>query len=52
MKRYPGLQIDIEADLTSYKVYAERFRPLMRDTITYLSNALSSPNVKTIVVEG
>lgn len=52
MKRYAGLEINIESEIARYKELAERVRPLMRDSVSYLNNALNDPNIKSIVVEG
>lgn len=37
----PGLEVDIDAELERYAQYAERIRPLVRDTIGYLHASLS-----------
>jgi len=50
--QFPGqLVVDVEEELTKYKVFAEKIRPLVCDTVTYLHKALQD-ETKTIVVEG
>ncbi|KAK3753625.1 hypothetical protein QZH41_014732, partial [Actinostola sp. cb2023] len=50
-KLFPNLEVNIEEELTKYKKYAERIRPLVRDTVVYMNEALQKPNL-AIVVEG
>jgi len=47
---YPGLQVDIEAELERYKEYAERLRPLVVETVSYVRNTIESG--KRVLVEG
>lgn len=47
---FPDLKVDIEAELLRYKEYAERLRPMVKDTIMFLHKALQSG--KTVLVEG
>jgi adenylosuccinate synthase len=49
-KRYPELKVDIDSEITRYKGYAEVIRPMVRDTVTYMYNALVDG--KRIVIEG
>jgi len=51
MKRYPELQIDVNADLESLKEYRTRIKPMVHDTVTYMYEALQDPSTK-ILVEG
>lgn len=48
---YPGLSTNIEEEITKYKHYAEKIRPLVCDTVSYMNNALQNESAK-IVVEG
>lgn len=50
--RYEGLHVDVEEELLKYKVFRERIKPLVRDTVTFLSEALNCKEKKTIIVEG
>ncbi|XP_076320673.1 adenylosuccinate synthetase isoform X2 [Tachypleus tridentatus] len=47
---YPDLNVDVEAELARYKVYAEKIRPFVTDTVSYLHNAIIAG--KTVMVEG
>lgn len=49
-RSFPGLTVDPEAELKRYKEYAEKLRPLVRDTISYLHQSLSQG--KSVLVEG
>lgn len=49
-KIYPDFNVDVEAELEKYKEYAEKLRPLVKDTISYLHNALKEG--RSILVEG
>ena len=51
MRRYPDLEIDVDAELETYKRYQERIRPMVLDTVTYMHKALQD-KTKTILVEG
>ncbi|XP_073208236.1 adenylosuccinate synthetase isozyme 2-like isoform X2 [Lepidochelys kempii] len=48
---YPALTIDTEAELQQLKVYAERIRPLVKDGVYFMHQALHGPP-KKILVEG
>ncbi|KAG8239932.1 hypothetical protein J437_LFUL019525 [Ladona fulva] len=50
MRMFPMLNVDVQAELTRYKVYAEKIRPLVTDTVSFLHHALRSG--KQILVEG
>lgn len=52
LKRYPGLKINIDAELAWYKENVERLRPLVRDTVSYLHHVLNTSPSKTVIVEG
>ena len=36
MARYPALKVDKEAEMERYKKYAERIRPMVAETISYI----------------
>nr|XP_020652971.1 adenylosuccinate synthetase isozyme 2-like [Pogona vitticeps] len=48
---YPTLNIDTEAELEQLKVYAEKIRPLVKDGVYFMYQALHGPP-KKILVEG
>lgn len=50
--RYEGMQVEVEEELQKYKEFRERIKPLVRDTVTFLSEALNRNEKKTIIVEG
>ncbi|XP_055314841.1 adenylosuccinate synthetase [Sitodiplosis mosellana] len=49
-RMYTDFNVDVEAELEKYKEYAEKLRPLVKDTISYLHNALKEG--RSILVEG
>lgn len=49
-KVFPDLDVDVEAELVRYKDYAERIRPLVVETVSYIHSALNQG--KNILVEG
>ncbi|CAK9827553.1 Adenylosuccinate synthetase [Anthophora retusa] len=49
-KIFPALQVDVKAELQRYKEYAERIRPLVKETVQYLNEALCEG--KKVLVEG
>ncbi|XP_035733241.1 adenylosuccinate synthetase-like isoform X1 [Vespa mandarinia] len=49
-KMFPALQVDTKAELERYKDYAERVRPLVKETVQYLHQALKEN--KKVLVEG
>ncbi|XP_014204064.1 adenylosuccinate synthetase [Copidosoma floridanum] len=49
-KIFPSLKVDVENELKRYKGYAERIRPLVKETVHYLHNAVKKG--KKILVEG
>ncbi|CAB0037439.1 unnamed protein product [Trichogramma brassicae] len=49
-KIFPALVVDIKAELDRYKGYAERIRPLVRETVHYLYKAIKEG--KKVLVEG
>lgn len=57
-KRYGHFEYDTEAEILRYKVLAERLRPYVADTLTYIHKALSPPLTspptppKRVLVEG
>ncbi|XP_070807675.1 adenylosuccinate synthetase isozyme 2-like [Pituophis catenifer annectens] len=48
---YPTLNIDTEAELEQLKIYAEKIRPLVKDGVYFMYQALHGPS-KKILVEG
>uniref|UniRef100_A0A673C6S8 Adenylosuccinate synthetase n=1 Tax=Sphaeramia orbicularis TaxID=375764 RepID=A0A673C6S8_9TELE len=48
---YPTLEIDIEGELVKLKDYVERIKPMVRDGVHFMYEALHGPP-KTILVEG
>ncbi|XP_017142120.1 adenylosuccinate synthetase [Drosophila miranda] len=50
LRLFPSINVDVEAELTRYRDYAEKVRPYVKDTICFLHTALR--NGKTILVEG
>jgi len=49
--RFPDLEIPIEEDLKIYKEYAEKLRPMVIDTTTYLNKRLKDDSCR-VLVEG
>uniref|UniRef100_A0A4D5R8Y1 Adenylosuccinate synthetase n=1 Tax=Scolopendra viridis TaxID=118503 RepID=A0A4D5R8Y1_SCOVI len=49
-RMFPTLEIDIENELKRYKVYAEKIKPFVSNTISYLHQALKHNS--NIIVEG
>ncbi|CAF4867764.1 unnamed protein product [Pieris macdunnoughi] len=49
-RMFPSLEVDIEGELIKYKEYAEKIRPLVKDTVTYLHKEISSGS--KVLVEG
>lgn len=47
---FPGINFNVESELERYRVYAEKLRPYVKDSIWYLHSALSCG--KKILVEG
>jgi adenylosuccinate synthase len=46
----PDLNVDIDAELTKYKSYAEQIRPFVIETISYIHGAILTN--KSVLVEG
>jgi len=44
-----GLKVDVEAELSRYKQFAERIRPFVTETVTLMHRLLSEENKKTLV---
>ncbi|CAG0917599.1 unnamed protein product [Notodromas monacha] len=47
---FPGLEINVEEEIERYRDFAERLRPLVRDTVTLLHDALKEG--KSVLIEG
>jgi adenylosuccinate synthase len=52
MLNLPGLDIDIEAEIARYKEYAEKIRPLVVDSVAWLTERTRSAEEINILVEG
>uniref|UniRef100_A0A8C5MBH4 Adenylosuccinate synthetase n=1 Tax=Leptobrachium leishanense TaxID=445787 RepID=A0A8C5MBH4_9ANUR len=48
---YPSLEIDIDGELNRLKVYAEQVKPMVKDGVYFIYEALHGPR-KKILVEG
>ncbi|CAH0400598.1 unnamed protein product [Chilo suppressalis] len=49
-RMFPSLEVDVDAELARYKEYADKIRPLVRDTVSYLHHEIRSG--KKVLVEG
>nr|CAD7595429.1 unnamed protein product [Timema genevievae] len=49
-RMFPDLQVNVEAEIVRYKAYAERVRPYVVDTVSYLHSALKKG--QSVLVEG
>ncbi|XP_049878170.1 adenylosuccinate synthetase [Pectinophora gossypiella] len=49
-RMFPSLQVDIEEELSRYKLYAKQVRPLVRDTVSYLHKEIGKG--RRVLVEG
>ncbi|XP_034940912.1 adenylosuccinate synthetase [Chelonus insularis] len=49
-RMFPSLHVDVKAELERYKGYAERIRPLVKETVYYLNSALKAG--QKVLVEG
>ncbi|KAF9405999.1 hypothetical protein HW555_013476 [Spodoptera exigua] len=49
-RMFPTLEVDIDAELARYREYAEKIRPMVRDTVSYLHKAIGEG--KKVLVEG
>jgi adenylosuccinate synthase len=49
-RMFPELQVDVEAELVRYEVYAERIRPYVVESVSYLHSALRKG--QKVLVEG
>lgn len=49
---FPDLEVDVEAELARYKKYAEEVRPMVKDTVFFMNQAINSVDSKFIIVEG
>lgn len=47
---FPSLEVDIDSELVRYKEYAEKIRPMVRDTVSYLHKAIAEG--RRVLVEG
>ncbi|KAG6455275.1 hypothetical protein O3G_MSEX009125 [Manduca sexta] len=49
-RMFPSLEVDIETELAKYREYAEKVRPMVRDTVSYLHKEIAAG--KKVLVEG
>lgn len=49
-RMFPALVVDVDAELAKYQKYAERIRPFVKETVSYLDKCLQDG--KKILVEG
>lgn len=49
-RMFPSLDVDIESELVKYREYAEKVRPMVRDTVSYLDKEIKAG--KKVLVEG
>ncbi|KAG4075522.1 hypothetical protein HA402_003347 [Bradysia odoriphaga] len=49
-KLFPTFKVDVDAELERYREYAEKLRPMVKDTINYLYHALKDG--RSVLVEG
>lgn len=49
-RMFPDLEVDVKNELARYKVYADKVRPLVRDTVSYMNQSLKQE--KKVLVEG
>lgn len=49
-RMFPSLKVDVEGELIRYKGYAEKIRPNVRDTVSFLDRAIKEG--KKVLVEG
>lgn len=49
-RMFPNLTVDVDTELARYKKYAEKIRPLVSETVSFLDKALKDG--KKVLVEG
>jgi len=49
-RMFPDLQVDVEAEVVRYKAFAERIRPYVVESVSYLHSALRRG--RKVLVEG
>lgn len=49
-RMFPDLQVDVDAELVRYKVFAERIRPYVVESVSYVHSALRRG--QKVLVEG
>lgn len=49
-RMFPSLEVDIESELALYREYADKVRPHVKDTVSYLHKEIK--NGKKVLVEG
>ena len=50
MARFKSLSVDVEAELNRYREFAERVRPMVTETVSFLHQQLGAG--KNVLVEG
>ena len=50
IRKFPNLEVDIDTELSRYKVLAERVRPMVVETVSFLHDRLSKGD--KVLVEG
>ncbi|MCL4118166.1 UNVERIFIED_CONTAM: hypothetical protein GTU68_043146, partial [Idotea baltica] len=49
-KMFPELKVNVEEEIQKYRLYVDKLRPLVRNTVVYLHKAIAEG--KTVLVEG
>lgn len=47
---FPSLEVDVESELSRYREYADKIRPMVRDTVSFLHKEIQSG--RRVLVEG
>ena len=49
-RMFPDLKVDVESELIRYKKFAEKVRPFVHETVSFLDKAIKAG--KKVLVEG
>lgn len=49
---FPSLEVDVDAELARYRKFAKDVRPMVKDTVFFMYQALRNPETRQILVEG
>ena len=49
---FPGLEVDVAAELARYRLLAEEIRPMVKDTVFLMNQVINNPRPQFIIVEG